>query len=206
MTIQAATLREGKHGTPHQRSWHSQGCTHDPLTPAMNDPAHYEQSSLRESLVEHLFIGELLKHLWLEGPVPTEVLKPQVDAAGYDVVIECFGVLRHIQLKASARRARTAVQKIHTTLAGKPSGCVVWIQFDAGSLELGPYLYFGGPAGHPLPDLSDLRTAKHTKANAQGIKSERPNIRVVPKGRFEVIHSMEELVAMLFGRKVEPSG
>jgi hypothetical protein len=37
-------------------------------------------------------------------------------------------------------------------------------------LELGPFLFFGSEAGKPLPDLGDLKIAKHTKANAEGVK------------------------------------
>ena len=35
---------------------------------------------------EHLFVGELVRHLWLKGAASLEVLKPQVDDAGYDVL------------------------------------------------------------------------------------------------------------------------
>lgn len=164
------------------------------------DPtAHYRLSSLRESLIEHLLVGELLKHLWLSGPIEVEVLKPQVDSAGYDLAIECQGVLRHIQLKASMRDARAAGQKVHVALERKPSGCVVWVQFDDASLELGPFLFFGGPPGSALPDLSSFRVARHTKANVEGVKAERPNLRVVPKGRFESIPTVAKLADVLFG-------
>jgi hypothetical protein len=165
----------------------------------LDQTAHYRLSSLRESLIEHLFVGDLLKYLWLQGPIEAEVLKPQVDAAGYDIAIECEGILRHIQLKASSRTARAARQKIHVSLAAKPSGCVVWVQFDAKSLALGPYLFLGGAPGEPLGALSDFKVAKHTKANSLGVKAERPNLRQVPKGRFEVVPSLEGLATKLFG-------
>lgn len=47
--------------------------------------AHSQKSSYREMLLEHLFVGELLKLLWLSGIHDIEVLKPQVDDAGYDL-------------------------------------------------------------------------------------------------------------------------
>ena len=169
------------------------------MVPGVDASAHFHMSSLRESLIEHLFIGELLRHLWLRGPVPAEVLKPQVDAAGYDVAIECLGVLRHIQLKASSTTARTARQKIHVALAEKPSGCVIWVQFDPATLQLGPFLFFGGGPGSPLPSLEDFKVAKHTKADTQGVKAERPNLRQVPKGQFEMLTSIGDVADALFG-------
>lgn len=63
------------------------------------------------------------------------------------------------------------------------------------------YRFFGGAPGKPLPTLDDFRVAKHTKANAQGVKSERPNIRLIPKGRFERVETTRELLARLFDLK-----
>jgi len=40
---------------------------------------HYLKSSFREKLIEHLFIGELLKLSWLEGGCALEIAKPEVD-------------------------------------------------------------------------------------------------------------------------------
>ena len=57
-------------------------------------------SSYRERLIEHLFVGEVLRTLWLSGISEVEVLKSEVDGEGYDLVLECRSVVRHIQLKA----------------------------------------------------------------------------------------------------------
>ena len=122
-----------------------------------------------------------------------------MDRAGYDLLAECNGHVRHIQLKGSYCGSRTAVQKVHLSLAEKPSGCVVWVYFDPNSLELGPFLYFGGEPGRKLPDIDSRKTAKHSKGNAQGVKAERPNHRVINKGQFTVIDSIEDLWHHLFG-------
>ncbi len=42
-----------------------------------------------------------MRHLWLDGFTRLELLKPQVDNSGYDLVLEANAVTRHIQLKAS---------------------------------------------------------------------------------------------------------
>ena len=109
----------------------------------MSESAHSRQSSYREALLEHLFIGALLRALWCAGPISAEVMKPQVDDAGYDVVVEANGVIRHIQLKSSFHGAKTASQKVHLRLGEKPSGCVIWVVLKPKTLELGPFLWFG---------------------------------------------------------------
>jgi len=65
------------------------------------DPAQTHHFVLREKLLEHLFLSELLRPLWRQGRRDMEVLRAEVDGAGYDLVVECNGVLRHIQLKSS---------------------------------------------------------------------------------------------------------
>ena len=72
-----------------------------------------------------------------------EILRSEVDAAGYDIVFELRGVVRHVQLKTSHGTAKTARQKLNSKLSEKPSGCAVWIVFDAVTLELGPFYWFG---------------------------------------------------------------
>ena len=47
------------------------------------DPAHYSESSARENLIEHVFLGELLRGLWRKDVRDLEVLRPEVDSGGY---------------------------------------------------------------------------------------------------------------------------
>ena len=51
-------------------------------------------SSHREALLEHLFVADVLRTLWLRGIRRVGVLKPQVDD-GYDVVFDLGGIVRH---------------------------------------------------------------------------------------------------------------
>lgn len=159
---------------------------------------HSEFSSYREKLIEHLFIGELLKLSWLHHGCSLEVAKPEVDNSGYDAIAEAEGIVRHIQFKTSIIGGKTASQKIHIKLSSKPSACVVWIYFDEETMDLGPFLYFGAQAGSPLPSLSKLKIAKHTKGDQHGFKAERQNLRVVPKGAFKKFSSVEDIYAQLF--------
>ena len=160
------------------------------------------QSVYREQLLEHLLIGELLRHSWLTDGARLEVSKPEIDRAGHDILLGVRKVVRHVQLKSSSTVAKTARQNVHIELAGKPSGCVVWTRFDAGTLRLGPFLFFGGRPGEPLPSLEDCPVARHVKADSTGRKAVRPNLRVVPRHRFTEIATLEALYIELFGNDV----
>ena len=72
-----------------------------PDTKALSATDHSLHSSYREMLLEHLFVGEVMRHLWVSGGKRLEILKPQVDDAGYDLVFEMDQIVRHIQLKTS---------------------------------------------------------------------------------------------------------
>jgi len=157
------------------------------------------QSVYREKLLEHLLLGELLKLSWKRGRADLEVSLPAIDRSGYDVLLEAHDIARHVQLKSSGRASTTATQKVHLNLGRKPSGCVVWTQFDPDTLDLGPFLFFGGAPGSPLPSLEAFRVARHTKGDKDGVKAFRPNLREVPKGRFTALPSVEALFDALFG-------
>ncbi len=163
---------------------------------AESDSLH---SSRREKLVEHVFAGEVLRALWRAGVYEVDILRAETDAAGYDIVIEVGSVSRHIQLKSSAESATTPRQKVNVALGAKSSGCVLWVLFNSTTLELGPFLWFGGKPGEPLPDMTAFPVAKHTKGNAEGKKAERKNIRVITKGKFTKVQSISGVIEKLFG-------
>lgn len=164
------------------------------------DNNHSLLSSYREMLIEHLFSGEVMRHAWLSGIKRLEILKPQVDDGGYDLVLEANTVVRHVQLKATFRGSSVRRFNVNAGLSGKPSGCVVCVMFEESTLELGPYYWFGATPGAPLPNLEKFPVAKHTKGNAKGVKKLRPNIRTVPLSVFEPLPDVAHLAQRLFGR------
>lgn len=169
----------------------------------MDRSDHYLLSSYREMLLEHLFAGEVMRHVWLSGVKRLEILKPQVDDGGYDLVLEGNSIVRHIQLKATFRGSKVGRFTINMGLAGKPSGCVVVVLFDPTTLDLGPFLWFGGTPGSPLPSLKGFAVGKHAKGNAQGVKQQRPNMRIVPRSTFEALPDIAQVAERLFGRLKE---
>ena len=73
----------------------------------MDATEHSLYSSYREALLEHLLVGELMRHMWVRGLGRLEVLQTQVDDSGYDLVLEARSVIRHVQIKATFRGSRT---------------------------------------------------------------------------------------------------
>jgi hypothetical protein len=167
---------------------------------------HSAHSSLRESIIEHLFVGEILKALWCKKITQVEVLKPQVDDAGYDIVIECnrnpkldHSVLRHIQLKSSYTGGKRAFVSVSKRLTEKPNWCVIWVYFNQDTLSLDKFLWYGTMPGQPPPDMAELKIAKYTKGDATGKKAEKPGHREVPKGKFgKSLASIDDVIDKLF--------
>src|SRR5712672_4540123 len=69
------------------------------------EASHYAESSSREKLVEHVFLGELLRGLWRRNIRDLEILQPEVDSGGYDLALEYRGLTRHVQRTHSQRDA-----------------------------------------------------------------------------------------------------
>lgn len=160
---------------------------------------HYLKSRYREKVVEHIFVGELLRHLWAIGMEGVEILTPEVDASGYDLVLTLGSVVRHVQIKCSIEGGKTEEQQINASLGLQPSGCIVWIVVEDRTLQFRRFLWFGDKPEQPLPDLSGFRNARHARANAQGVKGYRMNTKVVNRSKFTVLPDMTALVRTLFG-------
>lgn len=158
-------------------------------------------SSYREMLLEHLFVGELMRHAWSKGK-RIEVLKPQVDDCGYDLVLEVNSIVRHVQLKATFQGSKVKRFPVNIGLSQKPSGCVVILVFEKEKLQFREFRWCGEPPGQQLLKIDGFQTGKHTKCNAQGIKLDRPQIRIVPWAEFELVPTIGELAVKLFGSEV----
>jgi hypothetical protein len=168
-------------------------------TPQAVDSIHSQRSTYREMLIEHLFAGELMRHYWRGRGCLLEVAKPQVDDGGYDLVLEANGIVRYVQLKSTHRKSKLGETNVALSLGQKPSGCVIIIRFDEGTLSLGPFHFFGGGPGEPLPDIRAFNVARGTRYNRNGKRPERLAHRRVPISKFKGIESMEALAEKLFG-------
>jgi hypothetical protein len=159
---------------------------------------HSRNSTLRERIVEHVFIGDTLRRFWQLGVTDVEVLRSEFDAGGYDLVMARGKVIRHIQFKSVTVDGKTARTSISLKLAEKPSGCVIWMVVTP-DLLVDHYLWFGSPPGVPFPDISGYAVTKHSKGNAGGVKLERPNHRIIPRGQFDRLNTLDAVLERLFG-------
>jgi hypothetical protein len=158
---------------------------------------HSAWSSLREEYVEYTFLGELCREFWRRD-IPVDVLRAHTDQGGFDVVLETGALQRHVQIKSSFTGSATKVQKINRKLEQKIGGCVIWVLFDPGSLEIDHYRWFGDKDPTAATPCLGERLAKHTKANSQGVKSIRPGIRTLVWGDFARVETTSELASFLF--------
>jgi hypothetical protein len=133
---------------------------------------HFTHSVLRELIVEHLFIGLALQRFWRSDVFDVEILRSGVDVFGYDLVMTWGKIVRHILFKTSKLGGKARAQKIGTSLAEKPSGCVIWV-IVTDSLEFESFLWFGNAPGLPLPPIENMPIAKHTRGtkSLSGIRS-----------------------------------
>ena len=163
----------------------------------MDAAAHFQNSTLRERIVEHVFVGEALRALWRRGVIDVEVLRSEFDAHGYDLVMGRGAVVRHIQFKTGTA-SKPGDVPISTALASKPSGCVLWISVTP-QLDMGPFFWFGGAPGKPLPLLdshSSPRRATHNKAGERPI---RQNHRLIPGRELRRLEAFDQVLEALFG-------
>lgn len=165
------------------------------VAPPVVDP-NTHKSRAREKLLEHVFIAEVLQEAWFAHQATVEVLRAEVDDAGYDLVLACRGSIRWIQLKASQKGGATSEQSIALALADKPGACVVWVIFEEDPhthrAKLS-YRWFGGGINEHIGDLG-VRVASNPVT-----KKARPRYRRLTIGQFRRIDSTSELVHVLFG-------
>jgi len=169
----------------------------------MSDDAALK-SSFYERMTEHAFLSELLQEAHYRFGAQVAILRPEVDNEGYDLVLECRGVIRHVQLKTSRNDSKTGEYNIKRALADKPSGCSILLlrQEDTQTCRMTlTYRFFGSGAGERLPSLADFRTGKNSRGDSQGVKKERPAICVVPKGKFQPVEDVAALYRVLFLRE-----
>ncbi len=144
----------------------------------------YRDSSFREKMLEHIFLAEILQEAWLVRGQTAEVLRPEVDNAGYDLVLELRGICRYIQLKGSRSGGRAGWKDVNIKLAEKPGGCVIWIFYEnvQGRAKL-CYRFFG-----------KCPTERLDLGNEKG----KGNTRRINIGRFEKATDVVKLFDKLF--------
>jgi hypothetical protein len=153
-----------------------------------------------EKALQHTFIASLYQRIWQDERCPLlEVSSAEIDNRGYDVVLTVGHVTRHVQLKSTKEKGGCSAVNISLELEAKPSGCVVWYTYDPSTLGLKQFRFFGGEPGKRLPDISNQKKTKQTRANAAGVKAHRRNHRRVKRSDFRIANDLPELITWVFG-------
>ncbi len=169
----------------------------EPALSSTTSAAHFENSTLRERIVEHVFVGQVLKALWCRNIVDVEVLRSEFDAHGYDLVMGRGAIVRHIQFKTGTSLKPVDVS-VSTALSKKPSGCILWIKVTP-QLEMGPFFWFGAAPGQPLPAIDAYTSPRRPTHNKEGERPIRKNHRLVPGKAFQRLDTLDEVLTTLFG-------
>ncbi len=127
----------------------------------------YEQSTLMEQFGTRTFIKDIRETAWLKfGKKEIMVLRGEVDAFGYDLVLICDKKIRHIQLKLS----NSPDQPVNIKLALKTGGCVVWQRANKNTKAWDCDYYFLG--GKPDECLNFLWVCKAKRSRQQENREE----------------------------------
>jgi hypothetical protein len=140
-----------------------------------------------ENMMEHVFLGELLRHMWFDRHEIVEVAKAQVDSWGYDVVLTTDSTTRYVQLKTSVPA------DVHMRLAHRDGGCVVAALPGSGADAL-EYRFWDASSG--MTGLDKAKSTTYKKGQTQ--RNERPTHRVVPASHFTGKLGVSELCQHLF--------
>ncbi|MGO9004707.1 MAG: hypothetical protein ACLQB4_02940 [Beijerinckiaceae bacterium] len=163
----------------------------------MGSTTHLENSTLRERIVDHIFVGDALRALWRRGVVDVEVLRSEFDVHGYDLVMARGDIVRHIQFK-TGKLAKPGDVSVSVALAGKPSGCVLWISVTE-KLDMGPFFWFGDTPGKKLPPIDAYANPMRATHNKDGERPPRKNHRLVPSEQFQRLEKIDHVLEALFG-------
>lgn len=163
-----------------------------------------KKSVFFEKLIEHRFIADIMMLGWFHHNKEVRILHCEIDNTGFDILINCGGIDRYIQLKTSDYSSKRSYQKFNTTLLQKQNPCIIWITYyfnpEKRDLDL-RYLFWGKEIGQRTPGITQFGIGK-TKTNSQGIKKELAHIRNIPRGHFHEVPP-GKLFEKLFGPQIE---
>jgi len=121
----------------------------------MPDPKFlYQNSVFFENLLEHRFLFDLRRELVLADPPQLlNVLKSDVDAFGFDLVLSVASRSLHAQMKTRSGAPPPNPYELSESLWSLPNACAIWMLYDPAKLE--PMSYY--LLGLPMPPIEDFK-------------------------------------------------
>lgn len=151
----------------------------------MFDPNFISQNSrFFENLLEHRFLFDLRRHLVLDStPRLVNVLKSEVDAYGFDLVLSVEDRSLHVQMKTRSGSPPSNAYDLSDALWTLPNACAIWMLYDPSKLEPTSYYLLG----FPMPQMDGFHESE--RAGFRKVKMQQAN-----HPRL----SLENLAALLF--------
>ncbi len=142
-----------------------------------------------ERMVEQRVVADLMLDAWRDGE-RLDVLDTAADDAGYSLVLERGGLIRHVVLHATVSSEEVTEVAVALSLAERPAGCVIWAEVTDSpqGLDVG-YRWFGGHPGDPAPPLDGFPSRR----------DDGPPFALLPRGAFTGVPSVHALSKRLFG-------
>lgn len=129
-----------------------------------------QNSRFFENLLEHRFLFDLRRHLVLrKEPLLLNVLKSEVDAFGFDLVLSVGEHTYHIQMKTRSGVPPTNSYDLAESLWRLPNACAIWMLYDANTIEPTGYYVLG----NPLPPIDGF--AASARRGFRKVKMQRAN-------------------------------
>ena len=129
-----------------------------------------QNSRFFENLLEHRFLFDLRRHLVLrEPPALVNVLKSEVDAFGFDLVLSVGDRSIHVQMKTRSGEPPPSSYELSEALWRLPSASAIWMLYDAITLE--PKSYYA--LGMPMPAIDQFRPSD--RAGFRRVKMQQAN-------------------------------
>ena len=163
-------------------------------TEALSQHSRYIENALR-----HVFLAQLFKAVWkhdFKGKL--HIYNNEVDDSGFDLVARSGDVTRHIQLKATHTDGKAKRISAHADLASAQGGCIVWMSYDAETLDIRDYRFFGQAAGQTIADISLLPATRTTRRDIHGKRKARLKHHDIGLSQFSASLKIEGLRAVLF--------
>lgn len=114
-----------------------------------------------------------------------------LDDAGYDMVFDCAGTIKLIQIKTMVQGGSTSSWKVKKDFLERDQAIVIVIIYDIDKWEIKSFLCCS-PKRKKV-DVQNLSPAKHAKCNADGIKLIRPEQVNLPEDKFDGIACIKDV-------------
>jgi hypothetical protein len=125
-----------------------------------------------ENLLEQRVLFDLRRHFATSSPPRLlNVLKSEVDAFGFDLVLSISDRAVHVQMKTRSGLPPSNRYDLSDALWSLPTACAVWTLYDAATLEPSSYYVLG----FPMPDLHTF--SRGSRIGYRGVKMQQANHR-----------------------------